>query len=169
MLNPGASAMSERFPEMVAEVLREAGWSPGRRTDDQTAAAIAAVHDQVGSNGARLEAFDAAVEVLTEFCGLLVLQDGPGTDLRRRPFAIDPTEVAACAETLADLGRSLDARLFPIGLEGDHDSILAVDDSGRVFALDPGGVWFLGDSIGAALVTLITGSQPPRLDDDGSW
>jgi hypothetical protein len=161
--------MSEPSLALVADVLREAGWSPGRRVDDQAVAAISAVQAHVGRNGARLEAFDAAVEVLTEFCGLLVLQDGPGTELRRRPFAIDPTDVAACAEPLADLGRSLGARLFPIGLEGDHDSILAVDDSGRVFALDHAGVWFLGDSIGAALITLITGSQPPRLDDDGSW
>ena len=161
--------MPEPFPELVADVLREAGWSPGRRADDQAAAAIAVVRGQVGRNGARLEVFDAAVEALTEFCGLLVLQDGPGTDLRRRPFAVDPTDVAASAETLADLGRSLDTRLFPIGLEGDHDSILAIDESGEVFALDHAGVWFLGDSIGAALVTLITGSQPPRLDDNGSW
>jgi hypothetical protein len=161
--------MSERFPDIVADELREAGWSRGRRADDQAAAAIAVVHDQVGRNGARLEVFGAAVEALTEFCGVLVLQDGPGTDLRRRPFAIDPTDVAASAETLADLGRSLDTRLFPIGLEGDHDSILVIDESGRVFALDHAGAWFLGDSIDAALVTLITGTLPPRLDDNGSW
>ncbi|MGH3669286.1 MAG: SUKH-3 domain-containing protein [Pseudonocardiaceae bacterium] len=54
-------------------------------------------------------------------------------------------------------------------MEGDHDSTLAIDEAGRVFALDHVGEWYLGESIDAALITLITGSQPPRLDDDGTW
>ena len=161
--------MPERFPDEVNDVLRDAGWSEGRRAEQQTDAAVATVRDQVGRHGARLEVFDAAVEALTEFCGLYVPQDGPGADLRRRPFAFDPSEVAACTETLADLGRWLDTRLFPIGIEGDHDSILAIDEPGRVFALDHAGVWYLGDSIDAAVITLITGTQPPRLDDGGKW
>ena len=161
--------MPERFPADVADVLREAGWSEGRRTDEQTAQAVQLVCDQVGRHGARLEAFDAATEALTEFGGLYIIQDGPGQDLRRRPFALDPTQVAATAETLADFGRLLHTRLFPLGMEGDHDSILAIDESGRVFALDHAGEWHLGDSIDAALTTLVTGAQPPRIDDHGNW
>ena len=78
------------------------------------------------------------------------MQDGPGRDLRRRPFAIDPTQVAATTETLTDLGKRLHTRLFPIGTEGDHESVLALDEVGRVFALDRAGVWYLGDSVPAA-------------------
>lgn len=161
--------MTERFSAEVAEVLGEAGWSQGRRTDEQTAQAVHLVCDQVGRHGARIEAFDAAIAVLNEFGGLYVVQDGPGRDLRRRPFALDPTQVAATAETLADFGRLLDTRLFPLGMEGDHDSVLVIDESGRFFALDHAGEWYLGESIEAALTTLVTGTQPPRIDDDGRW
>jgi SUKH-3 immunity protein of toxin-antitoxin system len=162
--------MPEGLPREVADVLRAAGWSPTRRrTDVQVAATVEVVESEVGRNGATIESFAAAIDAVSEFGGIYVAQDGPGRHLRRRPFAIDPTLVAATAETLADLGKRLNVRLFPIGMEGDHDSVLAIDELGRVFALDHAGVWYLGDSVAAALTTLVTGTQPPRLDDDGNW
>jgi hypothetical protein len=161
--------MPERFPAEVADLLRDAGWSAGRRTDAQVATGVAFVRGEVGRNGARIEDFPAATEALREFGGLYVVQDGPGHDLRRRPFAIDPTQVAATTETLVDLGKLLHTRLFPLGIEGDHDSVLAIDEAGRVFALDHAGVWFLGNNVDAALTTLVTGTQPPRLDSHGNW
>ncbi len=153
----------------VAEVLGEAGWSRGRRTDEQTARAVRLICDQVGRNGARIEVFDAATAVLTEYGGLSVVQAGPGRELRRRPFALDPTLVAVTAETLADFGSLLGTRMFPLGMEGDHDSVLAIDEFGRIFALDHAGEWYLGDSIEAALTVLVSGTQPPRIDDNGRW
>jgi hypothetical protein len=159
----------ERFPAVVAEVLSEAGWSEGRRDVERATAAIELVGEHIGRHGAQTQAFGAAVDALTEFGGLYVMQDGPGQDLRRRPFALDPTDVVATAETLADLGRLLDTQLFPLGMEGDHDTVLAIDESGRIFALDHAGVWHLGDTMDSALTTLITGTQPPRLHDDGTW
>jgi SUKH-3 immunity protein of toxin-antitoxin system len=156
--------MPDRFPAQVEEVLRAAGWSEGRRTDAEAAMAVDMVRQQVGRNGERSEPFDAATAVLNEFGGVYVIQDGPGVHLRRRPFAIDPTDGAATTETLADLGKRLRTRLFPIGMEGDHDSILAVDEAGKVYAIDHTGTWLLGDSIDAALVTLVTGTQPSRLN-----
>jgi SUKH-3 immunity protein len=161
--------MFDALPPEVADVLREAGWSGERRTDAQVAAAVDLVRGEVGRDGARIEPFPAATEVLSEFGGLYVVQDGPGRDLRRRPFAIDTTQVAATTETLADLGKLLHTRLFPIGMEGDHESVLAVDEAGRVFALDHAGVWYLGETMTAALTTLVIGTQPPRLDDRGNW
>lgn len=156
--------MPDRFPGDVLQVLTGAGWSPGRRTDTEAAQAVDIVRAQVGRHGERAEPFPAATAVLAEFGGVYVIQDGAGTDLARRPFAIDPTEVAATTETLADLGKRLRTRLFPIGMEGDHDSILAIDEAGRVYAIDHTGTWVLGDTIDAALITLVTGTQPPRLD-----
>lgn len=156
--------MPDRFPVQVAEVLRTAGWSEGRRTDAEAAMAVDIVREQIGRNGERSESFPAATAVLNEFGGIYVIQDGPGVDLARRPFAIDPTDVAATTETLADLGKRLHTRLFPIGMEGDHDSILAVDETGKVYAIDHTGTWLLGDTIDAALITLVTGTQPARLN-----
>lgn len=156
--------MADRFPPEVVRVLSEAGWSPGRRTDAEAAMAVDIVREQVGRHGERTEPFPAAMAVLAEFGGVYVIQDGAGTDLARRPFAIDPTEVAATTETLADVGKHLRSRLFPIGMEGDHDSILAIDETGRVYAIDHTGIWLLGDTMDAALITLVTGTQPQRLN-----
>jgi hypothetical protein len=161
--------MPDVLPPEVAEVLHGAGWSGQRRPDAKVAAAVESVLGEVGRDGARIEPFPAAIEALSEFGDLYVVQDGPGRDLRRRPFAIDPTQVAATTETLADLGRLLHTRLFPIGMEGDHDSVVAVDEAGRVFALDHAGVWYLGENMAAALTTLVIGMQPPRLDESGNW
>jgi hypothetical protein len=161
--------MPEPLPPEVADALRAAGWSPERRrTETQVAAAVEVVRNQVGRNGARIQPFSAATEALAEFGGLHVVQEGPGRDVRRRPFVIDATQVAAVTETLADLGKRLDTRLFPIGLEGEHESVLAIDEAGRVFALDHAGVWYLGGSVAAAITTLVTGTLPPRLDTNGN-
>lgn len=161
--------MAERFPDEVARVLHDAGWSGEGLSEAQVASAVSFVGAEIGRNGARTEASPAAVAALREFGGLYVIQDGPGRDLRRRPFAIDPTQVAATTEALADLGRVLNVKLFPIGMEGDHESVLAIDEFGRVFALDHAGFWYLGDSVAAALCTLVTGTQPPRVDEHGDW
>jgi len=145
----------------VAEVLRAHGWHEGRRVpEDQTAAAIRLVGR---------EPFPAAVEALAEFGGIYVAQDGPGQELRRMPFALDPTMSAGSAQTLADFSRVIGAALYPLGVEGDHDALLAVDEQGRVFALDHAGEWFLGDTVADALRTLVTGAQPARVHDDGSY
>jgi hypothetical protein len=160
--------MPDRFPPEVLQVLQDAGWSEGRRTDTEAAMAVDIVREQIGRHGERTESFPAAAAALSEFGGVYVIQDGPGHDLARRPFAIDPTEVAATTETLADIGRLLQTRLFPIGMEGDHDSILAIDEGGKVYAIDQAGTWLLGDTMDAALITLVTGTQPPRLDSSGA-
>jgi hypothetical protein len=45
-----------------------------------------------------------------------------------------------------------------------------MDSGGRVFGLDQGGEWFLGETLDAALVGLLTGDGPAeRVRDDGTW
>lgn len=164
-----ADTLAAGVPAEVTAVLTGAGWTPGRRVVAATTRVLQQISELAGRDGARLEPFAAAVRVLDEFGGLYVAQDGPGRDLRRRPFALDPTLAAATAETLVDFGRVLGTRLFPLGAEGDQDTVLAIDEYGRVFALDHTGEWYLGENIAAALTTLVTGVQPPRVRDDGSW
>lgn len=161
--------MSERLPAEVEAVLRENGWTPDQDRTDQVQAVVEVVTAQVGARGARHEVFPAAVNALREFGGVYVVQDGPGVDLRRRPFAVDPAMASPSAETLADVAGALGTRLFPLGVEGDVASLLAVDEQGRVFAVDETGEWFLGDSLGVAITTLVLGTQPPRVRDDGTW
>lgn len=158
-----------RFPAEVEDVLRASGWTEGRQVTGASAAAIELVTAQPGADGSRHTPFPAAEKALAEFGGLFVYQDEPGLELRRRPFALDPALAAATAATLADLSGLLGVRLFPLGVEGDGDAVLAIDEQGRVFAFDHAGDWFLGDSLDAALTTLITGTSPPRVRDNGTW
>jgi hypothetical protein len=158
-----------RFPTEVDVVLRASGWTEGRQVPEASAEAIRIVCDQPGADGSRHTPFPAAEAALAEFGGVFVFQDEPGSELRRRPFALDPTLAAATAASLADLSRVLGVRLFPLGVEGDGDAVLTIDEQGRVFAFDHAGEWFLGPTLDAALTTLITGASPPRVWDDGSW
>jgi hypothetical protein len=158
-----------RFPIEVESVLRASGWTDGRQVPETSAEAIRIVCAQPGADGSQHVPFPAAEAALAEFGGIFVRQDEPGLELRRRPFALDPTMAAATAATLADLGRLLDTRLFPLGVEGDGDAVLTIDEQGRVFAIDHAGEWFLGPTLEAALTTLIVGTEPPRIKDDGTW
>jgi hypothetical protein len=144
----------------VADVLRAYGWREGRRATEETAAAVRLVP---------YEPFPAAVTALEEFGGLYIAQDGPGRELRRRPFALDPTLVPPSGQALADFSRVLGVRLYPIGIEGGADALLVIDEQGRVFALDHAGEWYLGATAADAITTLVTGAQPPRITDAGTW
>ncbi|MDG4759933.1 SUKH-3 domain-containing protein [Micromonospora sp. WMMD710] len=156
-----------RFPREVADALVAAGWRP--HIGDQIMAA-AAVRDvtAVAGRSHRHTVFPAAIEALTAFPSLVGARRGPGEQVWISRFDIRPHTIAHTADTLADFGAVLGVRLFPIGTE-QQDSILAVDERGRVFALDQAGEWFLGDTIDAALTTLLLGRAPARVRDDGTW
>ena len=66
-------------------------------------------------------------------------------------------------DVTADLGRALGTELAPLGEEGDHQAVLAMDAEGRVYSLDHTGDWYLGHDIDTALATLVTGTRPTRL------
>ncbi|WP_432050854.1 SUKH-3 domain-containing protein [Verrucosispora sp. NA02020] len=105
---------------------------------------------------------------LTDSPHLSSTRRGPGQQVWISPFDLRARQVAHSADSLADFGAVIGARLVPIGTEEQH-SILAVDERGRVFALDQAGEWFLGADLDAALVTLLSGRAPARVRDDGSW
>ncbi|GAB3945309.1 hypothetical protein GCM10027614_36870 [Micromonospora vulcania] len=156
-----------RFPPEVANALVAAGWRP--HIGDRIMAA-AAVRDVTAVRGQvhRHAEFPAAMATLTAFPSLVGARRGPGEQVWISRFDIRPHTMAHTADTLADFGAVLGVRLFPIGTE-QQDSILAVDERGLVFALDQAGEWFLGDTIDAALTTLLLGRAPARVRDDGTW
>ncbi len=161
--------MTGRFSERVEAALIDAGWQPGRSVTEQTAEAIRLTCADVGRNGERHQPFPAVVRMLDEFGGLGLKADREGGDYLPRPFAIDPTMASGSAETLADFGRLLGLPLFPVGTEGRYESIIAMDERGRLFALDHTGEYFLGDSFEEAMETLVMGTHAIRVRDDGSW
>ncbi|MDQ7907792.1 SUKH-3 domain-containing protein [Phytohabitans sp. ZYX-F-186] len=153
--------MAERFTPPVENALRAAGWYPGRRLPDEELAGLRrAVFARTGVFGGRLRPSVHADRALAEFGGLVVDAGRPGVDLNPRPFALDPALAAASVETLIDAGRALGASLFPIGVEGMDEAVLAIADHGEVLAIDAVGEWSLGATLEAALDTLVTGGQP---------
>lgn len=107
--------------------------------------------------------FPAAVEAWAEFGGLAFDLAGPGRELARTPFLIDPLRGLHQPRTLADLGRALDTRLAPLGEERFGQALLAVDEEGRVYSLDHAGEWFLGHGIDQAVSALVLGTAPALL------
>ncbi|MBW4704977.1 MULTISPECIES: SUKH-3 domain-containing protein [unclassified Micromonospora] len=153
-----------RFAPEVADALVSAGWRPGFGDDGLAEEAIAETREI----SPRHPDLTSALNALTRFPGLASGRRGPGRQVWISRFSIDPVHAAYTAATLADFGAVLGVRLFPIGA-GHPDTILAVDEHGRVFALDQAGEWFLGDDVDTALTTLLLGLAPPRVRDDGSW
>ncbi|GAB3353240.1 SUKH-3 domain-containing protein [Micromonospora halotolerans] len=156
-----------RFPAEVANALVVAGWQPHFGDEVSAAASIRKVTEVSGSRHAH-HPFPAALEAITAFPGLVGARQGPGEEVWISRFDIRPRKMAHTADTLADFGAVLGVRLFPLGSER-QESIIAVDEHGRIFALDQAGEWFLGPDIDAALTTLLLGRAPARVRDDGTW
>ncbi|GGK05633.1 hypothetical protein GCM10010123_39450 [Pilimelia anulata] len=167
---PAGGVPADRFPAPVAGVLAAAGWSPGRephyaRAEQQVAAVCAVLGQEF-----RHAAFPAAVRALAEFGDLRTAADRAGARHWVRPLRLDPVAAAHSADLLAECATLIGARLFPLGVEGSDEALLAIDETGRVFALDQGGEWFLGATLDAALGTLLgAGTAAQRLRDDGRW
>lgn len=158
---------ADRFPPEVGLALAQGGWRPSFGDASLAREVIAKVCEVPGRRH-RHQPFPAAERTLTAFPGLVCNRRGAGERVWIRRFEINPMAAAHSADILAGFGSLLGARLFPIGAEGE-DSILAVDERGRVFALDQAGEWFLGADIDAALTNLLLGRQAARVRDDGTW
>ncbi|MEU9824267.1 SUKH-3 domain-containing protein [Micromonospora chersina] len=156
-----------RFPDVVAHALTDAGWQVSMFNEALAMGAIAETRDIAGRHH-RHETFPAAEQALTDFPAILSRRRGPGQDVWISRFTTNPLRAAHSADTLADFGTVLSVRLFPLGTE-HQESIIAVDEHGRIFALDQAGEWFLGPDIDAALTTLLLGRAPARVRDDGTW
>ncbi|MFE3828912.1 SUKH-3 domain-containing protein [Streptomyces sp. NPDC059092] len=154
---------STRFPVPVDAALRDAGWQPGRWDIQQAEEWADVLLAHITPAGHRLSVFPAAVEAWAEFGGLRITAPGPGRQIAPAALRIDPTAGLHHARTLADLGRSLETELSPLGEEGEGQAVLAIDSEGRVYSVDHTGDWYLGPDIDLALKTLITGLEPARL------
>ncbi len=157
----------DRFPAEVGHSLMDGGWEDTMFNPALAAGAIAETCEVTGRLH-RHEPFPAAEAALTAFPAVGPSRRGPGEEVWISRFHTNPTRAAYSADTLADFGAVLGVRLFPIGAEG-RESIIAVDERGRIFVLDQAGEWFLGEDIDAALTTLLLGRAPARVRDDGTW
>ncbi|MFI8182967.1 SUKH-3 domain-containing protein [Actinacidiphila glaucinigra] len=123
------------------------------------------------AGGLRWEFFPVADEALRRYCGMSAAPPAvasPGAEVAPRGFTIDPRAGRFAIHTFRAQGERIGARLFPFG-QVDGDGLLAVDEAGRLFCVDHGGWWHLGDTATAGLTTLIEGRAPLRVGDDGIW
>jgi hypothetical protein len=156
-----------RFPDEVAAALVDAGWLPGPGDWALAAAFISETTAVAGTEHEHVP-FPAAEQALSAFPMVVSRRRGPGQQVWIRQFELAAHQSQHSADSLADLARVIGARLFPIGTE-DGDGILAVDEHGRVFALDQAGEWFIGPDIDTALTNLLLGRAPAHIRDDGTW
>ncbi|MFJ4921131.1 SUKH-3 domain-containing protein [Streptomyces sp. NPDC088725] len=146
------------------DALAAAGWYDGRDVRDDALSAVlrtVALVEPV-ADGATWVLFPAAERALREFHGLHLRPAGPGHDVAATGCVVDPTEARHALRPLTLLGESTGSRLFPFG-RTDTDALLAVDEEGRLFSIDHGGRWQLGDTVREGFATLTEGRAPHRI------
>ncbi|MEU3836393.1 SUKH-3 domain-containing protein [Streptomyces microflavus] len=146
------------------DLLTAAGWHDGRdvRDDAMSAALKTIALVEPVADGAAWVLFPAAEQALRAFHGLRIPAAGPGRDVAATGCVIDPTEARNALRPFALLGEALGCRLFPLG-RTDTDALLAVDEQGRLFSIDHGGRWLLGETVREGLTALAEGVAPRRI------
>lgn len=150
-------------------MLIDAGWDPSRPDEHRARAWGQRLASELSASGNRHAFHPAALAALAEFGAVAVEPGDDGEDVAPSGFTLDPLLALHTADTLAAFGARIGARLAPLGVEHDDRAVLAIDEAGRVFALDHTGEWYLGESVGAALATLILGRTASRVRADGTW
>jgi hypothetical protein len=168
--SPGVDHEPGRFPDEVAWALAADGWGPstGAKRERDGLQAVERIERSPGAEFT-LEAFPAARAAFAEFYDTGLSINGPGVAQRVRWFQLGSGGLYHLADPLHELGVLVGGRMFPLGREGFDEAILAIDDHGRVFSLDQGGEWFVGESLDEAIVALATGLPAARIHDDGTW
>ncbi|MEW2169057.1 SUKH-3 domain-containing protein [Streptomyces sp. NPDC007027] len=146
------------------DALTAAGWHDGRdvRDDAMSAALKTIALVEPVADGAAWVLFPAAEQALRAFYGLRISPTGPGRAVAATGCVVDPTEARSALRSFSLLGESLGSRLFPLG-RADTDALLAVDEQGRLFSIDHGGRWLLGDTVREGLTALAGGDAPHRI------
>lgn len=145
------------------ESLVTAGWYEGRdvRTEALSAVFRAVALAETVAGGAWV-LFPAAEQALRTFHGLRLRPVGPGHDVAPTGCVIDPVEARHAQHPLSRLAKNAGSRMFPFG-STDTDALLAVDEEGRLFSVDHGGHWQLGDTVREGLAALTEGRAPHRI------
>ncbi|WP_416979057.1 SUKH-3 domain-containing protein [Streptomyces sp. T028] len=140
-----------RFTTEVERVLRLSGWFPGRRTD------LRAWQEQLSG----FTWHPAAERFLTEFGGVSVDVSGPGVDVAREPFDIDPGLAVGEEEAFQELSERFGRSFFPLGEIGQGEFFLALDEDGVLYLL---AAWaFRLGPADQGLENLVTGVKAAKL------
>ncbi|MEV6488542.1 SUKH-3 domain-containing protein [Actinoplanes sp. NPDC051633] len=162
----GVPAELDRFSEPITQKLFRGGWHDMDRVAREALAELCVEELEAFGHST----FPAVEQMLLDFPTLIASERGPGIRRAVRWIELVPMQAAHTLRALGDLAEVLGVPLCPIGVEHFGDTVLAMDERGRVFALDQAGEWFVGETFDEALAGLLTGDGPAaRLRDDGSW
>jgi hypothetical protein len=128
-----------------------------------------ALSSYASAGGRPHDVVPAAVAAYARHGGARRAADRPGEQVAPSGFVIDPTRALHTVATLGALGAAIGRKVTPLGVTDDNAGILAIDEDGRVFVIDPTAEWWLGDTVDAALDALLSGRAPARLREDGAW
>ncbi len=140
----------------VEEILRSAGWFPGRSDAARTEAWARALDKEGGFQMA-----DAARKALEEYGGLTVSVDGEGADVAKCGFRLDPTLAIGEEDRFGGLGQALGIRLYPLGEAAEGNAFLSIDEKGEVYIVHDALYW-IAPSIAEAVEALILGKRSRR-------
>jgi hypothetical protein len=140
----------------IHQILADAGWR-AERADDLV----------LETWKARLTSpyfvmFPAAERALREFGGLRVIQRGPGMNMPRDTFDLDPALAFGEEERFERFGNVIGQQLFPLGEGGAGHYFLGIAEDGRVFAIAET-IDLVGGSIEEAIENLVTGRRGASL------
>ncbi|HEY5397174.1 MAG TPA: SUKH-3 domain-containing protein [Trebonia sp.] len=134
-------------------VLREAGWTPGRRVD--TSRWIDVIE------AAGIAAHDAARRFLAEFGGLSIDISGSGVTRAREPFELDPLLCVGEEGRFTEWGEEIGRSIFPIGVHDRGRFFLGIDGESGILLVE---TWVASfGRMPTALENLISGVRPVDL------
>lgn len=131
--------------------LRAAGWYPGRRVPTEQ------WEETLREHGG-FEMHEAARAFLAEFGGLEVEQHGPGKNMARMPFRLNPVAAEYDDEIFEVLSEEAEAELYPIGEVDRRNNYLGIAPDGAVY-IGMDAVALLADNPHQALENLVEGIQ----------
>jgi SUKH-3 immunity protein of toxin-antitoxin system len=145
-----------RFSLQTEQILRSAGWFPGRQVRDL----VTSWKGEVMLS--EFQMFPSAERVLLEFGGLKVDQNGPGETCAREPFAVDPTLAAYEGDRFSELSPLVSTNLYPLGeaFGGNYYWVIGENDQLYILMDD---IQLLGKNTNEALENLIVGRMPPKI------
>ena len=104
------------------------------------------------------DCFPIAVSILRVVGGLRVDETGPGEDLAKSDFVLDPSELEGEGDYICDHEEIVGGKLFPLGTANRGKDALVVDEHGHAYWLNDGGVFFYQDCE-ELVVSLIRGKK----------
>lgn len=145
-----------RFSLQTEQVLRGAGWYPGRQVPEMVTSW------EGEAMLSEFQMFPAAKRVLLEFGGLFVDQSGSGETCAREPFDIDPTRAGYEGERFSELSRLVDTKFYPLGEAFGGTCYWAISEYDQLYILMDDILFLLGKNIDEALENLILGRMPQK-------